>query len=481
MTATAEARRIAPQPGPQEAFLATPADIAIMGGAAGGGKTWALLLEPLRHSHNPKFGAVIFRRTSPQITAEGGMWDEAGDLYPDLGAVSRQHPHMFFRFPSGCKIQFAHLQHESDKESWKGAQIPLLCFDQLEDFTEGQFFYLLSRNRSTSGVRPYVRGTCNPDADSWLARFLEWWIDQDTGYPIAERSGVIRWMVRTGDEIVWGDSKEELAERFPDILPKSVTFIPAKLEDNPALEEVDPGYRSNLMALPLVERERLLGGNWKIRPSAGMYFQRGWFDVVEAAPAECQWVRAWDLAASTPKKKKDDPDWTVGLKMGLHPSCQYYIGHIERSRSSPRQVKRAMKAIAEQDGKACRIRIPQDPGQAGKAQVQDLTGYLAGYVVKSKVVTGDKVTRASPVSSQCEAGNVSIVRGPWMEAFLAEVENFPDSAHDDQVDALADAFDEITGGGRAPLAWSPWMDEEGATPPTKKPTRRPNTPALREV
>jgi predicted phage terminase large subunit-like protein len=482
MAETTEPRRIAPQPGPQEAFLSTPADIAIMGGAAGGGKTWALLLEPLRHAHNGQFGAVIFRRTSPQITAEGGMWDEAGDLYPEFGAVSRQSPHMYFGFPSGAKVQFAHLQHETDKESWKGAQIPLICFDQLEDFTEGQFFYLLSRNRSTCGVRPYVRGTCNPDADSWLATFLAWWIDQETGYPIPERSGVIRWMVRISDTIVWGNDPKTLAAEFPETIPKSVTFIPAKLEDNPALEEADPGYRANLMALPLVERERLLGGNWKIRPKAGLYFRRGWFDVVNVAPAGCQWVRAWDLAATTKKTKKDDPDWTAAVKLGRDPiTGQLYVGHVERSRSSPRKVKKSMRAMAEQDGVSCRIRIPQDPGQAGKAQIQDLTAWLSGYVVRSRPVTGDKVTRAAPFSSQCEAGNVSIVRGAWNDDFLTELEGFPEREHDDQVDAASDAFDELVGSsGNAPMAWSP-SSEEDTPPKAKKRRRRRNTVQLEDA
>jgi hypothetical protein len=142
---------------------------------------------------------------------------------------------------------------------------------------------MVSRNRSMCGVRPYIRATCNPDADSWVAELIAWWINQDTGYPTPERTGVLRWFVRIGDSIIWADRPEDLAEhKAPNELgelipipPKSLTFIPAKLSDNKALMAADPGYLANLMALPLVERERLLGGIWKIRAAAGLCFAAG--------------------------------------------------------------------------------------------------------------------------------------------------------------------------------------------------------------
>src|SRR5262249_29076661 len=158
-----------------------------------------------------------------------------------------------------------------------------------------------SRNRTTCGMRPCVRITCNPDADSWLAKFVEWWIDPDTGYPLPERGGVLRWFARVNEELAWADGPGELRGRHPGCVPKSATFIPARLDDNPALTTADPGYLANLMALPLVERERLLGGNWKIRPAAGKVFNRAWFAVVEAVPAGGEEVRFWDFAATEKK------------------------------------------------------------------------------------------------------------------------------------------------------------------------------------
>ena len=193
----------------QEMFCGSPADIAIFGGSAGGGKTYALLLEPLRHINKKNFGAVFFRRIYPELTREGGAWDEAGNIYPLFGGEPNQTD-LVYRFPSGAKVTFAHLQLEKTKDSWRGAQIPLICFDQLETFTESQFFYMQSRNRSArSGVRSYMRCTCNPEP-GWLANFLSWWIAED-GFADLSRVGKLRWFVRSGNEIIWADAPEESA------------------------------------------------------------------------------------------------------------------------------------------------------------------------------------------------------------------------------------------------------------------------------
>ena len=128
---------IIPQPGPQTTFLSSPADIAIYGGAAGGGKTWALLMEPLRHIHNPGFGAVTFRRSTVQIRNEGGLWDESAVLYPQLGAEPKEHV-LTWAFPSGASCSFAHLEHDKTRFNWQGSQIPLINFDELTHFTPTQ-------------------------------------------------------------------------------------------------------------------------------------------------------------------------------------------------------------------------------------------------------------------------------------------------------------------------------------------------------
>ena len=426
-----------PQPGPQEAFLRSEADITIYGGAAGGGKSFGLLLAPLQWSHVPGFGAVIFRRTTVQVRAEGGLWDDSAEIYPALGATPREQQ-LEWRFPSGASVSFAHMEYERNRLDWQGSQICLIGFDELTHFTWRQFSYMFSRNRSTCGVRPRIMATTNPDADSWVAGFIAWWIDQETGFPIPERAGVLRWFVQIGDDLVWSDSAEDLKERYPDLIPMSVTFIPAKLEDNPALTSKDPAYRGKLMALDRVERERLLNGNWKIRPVAGMYFRREWFEIVDQAPACDLTVRFWDFAGSRVTSKNKDPDWTVGLLLGYKPPM-FYVIDVVRMQDSPGAVEERLLRTAELDGRGVPIFVEQEPGSSSLYLINSLVDKLPGHVVTGIPSTGSKQTRAKPVSSAAEHGKGALVRGEWNRGFLAELEYFPDGAHDDQVDALSGA------------------------------------------
>lgn len=441
---------IIPQPGPQTTFLSSPADIAIYGGAAGGGKTWALLMEPLRHISNPGFGAVTFRRSTVQIRNEGGLWDESAVLYPQLGAEPKEHV-LTWAFPSGASCSFAHLEHDKTRFNWQGSQIPLINFDELTHFTPTQFWYMVSRNRSMCGVRPYIRATCNPDADSWVADLISWWVDQETGQAVPERAGKLRWFVRVGEDLKWADDPAELAcytmldengQQVP-IPAKSLTFIPAKLTDNKALMAADPGYMASLLALPMVERERLLGGNWKIRPAAGLYFQRAWCRVVDAVPAGTVFGVGYDLAATPPSADNPDPDATSRTKIGRMPDGRYIVVHNSSVQDTPAGVERFIRNNATQDGKEATISLPQDPGQAGKSQVKALTLMLSGYTVRSSTETGDKITRFGPFSAQVEAGNVDVLRGDWNEAWFTQLEGFPAAKHDDHVDSTSRAFEVV--------------------------------------
>ncbi|MFS0771054.1 phage terminase large subunit [Sphingomonas sp. 1P08PE] len=438
---------IVPQAGPQTTFLASPADIAIYGGAAGGGKTWALLMEPLRHVHNPGFGSVTFRRSTVQIRNEGGLWDESAVLYPQMGADPKEHV-LSWSFPSGASCSFAHLEHDKTRFNWQGSQIPLINFDELTHFTPTQFWYMVSRNRSMCGVRPYIRATCNPDADSWVADLIGWWIDQETGQAIPERAGKLRWFVRVGEDLKWADDPADLAihtmlnedgEHVP-IPAKSLTFIPAKLTDNKALMAADPGYMASLLALPMVERERLLGGNWKIRPAAGLYFQRSWCRVVDAVPAGTVFGRGYDLAATPPTPDNPDPDASSATKIGRMPDGRYIVVDSRSVQETPAGVERFIANTASADGTKVVISLPQDPGQAGKSQVKALTLMLSGYTVRSSTETGDKVTRFGPFSAQAEAGNVDILRGDWNDRWCTQLEGFPVAKHDDYVDSTSRAF-----------------------------------------
>lgn len=447
--AAPESVEIRPQVGPQEAALASPADIVIIGGAAGGGKTYALLMEPLRHLHNGKFGAVIFRRTYPNITKTGGMWDDAAELWPQLGGIPNENE-LSYRFrPSGMTVAFAHMQHAKNRFDWKGAQIPLIGFDQLEEFEEEQFWYLLSRNRSArAGVRPYVRATCNPVPDDdptggWLNKLIAWWWDPETGYAIPERSGVLRWFVRIDEKLEWADTAEDLQRAHPGSRPKSLTFIPALLSDNKILEEKDPGYRGWLMSLPLVDRERLLGGNWKIKPTAGLVFNRAWFKTtLRAMPTDViAWVRYWDKAGT-----QDGGKYSAGVLMGKRPIGTYVIADIVRGRWSAHNRETVIKQTADADKLRGYVEtwVEQEPGSGGKESAENTIRNLAGHVIHAERVTGDKVTRAGPLSSQAEAGNVELVQAQWNEAFLSEAQNFDGvSGVMDQIDGASGAFNKL--------------------------------------
>lgn len=271
-----EARIIRPQEGFQLKFLSTKADIAIGGGAAGVGKTFSLLTEPLRHINVKDFGGVIFRRTSPQIRLEGGLWDTSMKMYNHVGARPKESS-LEWIFPKGAKLKFSHLEYEKNKNDWQGAQIPFIAFDELTHFTESMFFYLLSRNRSTCGVKPYVRATCNPDPDSWVLKLIEWWIDSETGFPIPERDGVVRYFIKYGEDYIWGDSFDEVKEKAwffledmvwksdlaPENFIKSITFISGSVYDNRELLAIDPNYLANLLSQDEATRLSLLDGNWK--------------------------------------------------------------------------------------------------------------------------------------------------------------------------------------------------------------------------
>lgn len=444
---TQQVIRICPQKGAQERFLASKADIVFYGGAAGGGKSYGILLDPLRHINVKGFNAVVFRRNSTHIKKAGGLLDTSRNIYPLVGGNYRLIDMEWIFNASGInkdnndcsRICFGHLEHEKTVYEWQGAQITALYWDELTHFSRFQFFYMLSRNRSTCGVKPYVRATTNPDSESWVRKFIDWWINPETGLAIPERSGVIRWFIIRDDKEIWGDSPEEIKKLYPTSLPKSFTFINASIYDNQILLKTNPEYLANLEALPRVEREKLLGGNWNVKAEAGAYFQKRYFEIVHKAPAQTKKVRYWDRAA-TKKTSENDPDWTVGIKAEKDADGVIYITDVVRFQDTALAVQKAIRNTAALDTVATKIGIEQDPGQAGKSEAEYLVRQLSGYVAKAYTVSKDKITRCLPASAQAEAGNIKLVEGKWNEDFLKELENFPSTAHDDQVDALSGAF-----------------------------------------
>ena len=450
---------IRPQKGPQERCLRSSADIIIFGGAAGGGKTWAELAFPLRFIDVRGFGCVIFRKNSNQITNEGALWDNARDMYSRMVGAEPRKGEMAWVFKNSAgeqisRISFRHIERDEEVNSYQGAQICGIEFDELTHFSSYTFFYMLSRNRSMCGVRPYVLATCNPEADSWVADFVSWWIDQDTGYAIPERSGAIRWMIRRDDTVYWGGTKKELIEKFnlqteEELLePRSVTFIASSVYDNKELLKVNPHYLANLKALPLVERERLLNGNWKIKPMAGLLFKRSQVQMLRAEPQDLEWVcRAWDLAATEKKGNSNDPDFTSGVLMGKRKSGPFVVIDVINQRIKAGEVEKLMLNTAISDrakyGRFYTVRLPIDPGAAGKIVADAYIKMLAGFAVKAERVSGSKMGRATPFATQWQNGNVEVMEAPWNEVYFTQLEFFPDANHDDMVDASSDAFNEL--------------------------------------
>lgn len=413
----------------QEQMLSSPADIGIFGGSGGGGKTWAMLLEPLRHVNNSQFGAVILRRTTVQVRTEGGLWDTSNRIYPYCHAKGFSHS-LEWRFPSGMTVSMAGLEYEKDIRNYQGSQIPLICWDELTHFSAKMFWEMLARNRSVSGVSGYVRCSCNPDPDSFVRQLIAWWIDDDTGLAIPERSGKIRYFHRYRDELHWADTKEELINKFGvDCEPKSLTFIRSSIFDNPALLEADPGYLASLKALPEVQMQQLLFGNWNVRPAAGLYFTRSQVEMIDAPPVNvADRVRYWDRAGSKRRQEAADDGKqaaTAGVKMSIDEIGTLYIEHVERLWDTPHNVNAAIINMASQDGKRVRIGYMQDPGSAGLYEAQDTARKLNGYEVSFSTASGSKIERFVPFSSQVKAGNVKVVRGQWNEAYFRELENFP--------------------------------------------------------
>lgn len=221
----------------------------------------------------------------------------------------------------------------------------------------------------------------------------------------------------------------------------SVSLTRAKTLDNPFLpagfEQTLRGQYSSLMA------EQELGGEFV--EGGGTLFSRQWFAIADATPAGLNLHRHWDLAATEAKPGRD-PDWTVGALVGRSKENVYYVLDIRRARATPKGVEQLVRQTAELDGKTVPITIEQEPGASGVTVLDHyLRNVLSGWNLRPERPSGDKATRAQPLSAQAEGGNVKLLRGPWNKTFLDEAEVFPAGAHDDQVDAVASAFNTLAG------------------------------------
>ena len=443
-----------PHPGRQTQFLSNNAEICIYGGAAGGGKSHALLMEAIRHFHVPNFVAMYFRRTFPEITGKGGIWDRTHEIYHQLGGRPNNSDY-YWSFPtngqlgSESKIAFSHLQHDADKYKHQSAEYALVIFDELHSFLESQFWFLQSRNRTTCGVRPYIRAACNPDPDSFVKTLIRPWLDDEGRFPNLAMSGVVLPFVRDifgSDELVWLHKEPERAdailkkarEEDPDFREITVSFIPASVDDNPSVK----GYKSKLMSLPLIERQRLLYGDWKIKPAAGLFFKTTWFQMASKVPDLVELWRYWDRA-STGESGRKDADYTAGILMGMTRARQWIVLDLIHFRGTPFEVKARVLATARSDNAQwgqVNIGIEQDPGAAGVFEADMYSKELRGFSYKMFAARVNKEKRAEPFSAAVQSGDVMVLNALWNEVFFNELESFPDGKHDDIVDSCSGCF-----------------------------------------
>lgn len=397
--------------------------------------SFALLMEATRNVNDPLYTGKIFRRKYKEIVDGGGLWDTSQAIYPFVGGEGVRG-NTEWTYPAGCKIKFDHLNQEKNMFDHQGAAYVFLGFDELTHFLKSQFFYLLSRNRPPAGcyLRPYCRATFNAEP-GWIADMIQWYWDPETGYPIKERSGVIRHFIRkktnnpNDDDILWvsPDYRDENG-----LAPYSFTFISASADDNPLGLLADPTFKSRMNSLDHVTRERLVGSNFLISFGGNM-FRAEWFDIIEPdeVPKDLKRVvRYWDMAASEVKEEdKNDPDWTAGVAGTIYNDV-FYILDANFFRKVPGEAEQEMKRTAKVDGNSVEIWWEEEKGSSGKYTSEYFKQIFKGYDCHPDPVSGSKVERAAPWSAWAYNGRVKLVRGAWNKQFISWATQFPDSKRD---------------------------------------------------
>ncbi len=411
------------------------------GGAAGGGKSDALLMGALQFVHVPGYACLLLRRTFTDLAQPGALVERAKAwLGPYHGRdVREQSQRHAWRFtcrtpdrisPDGTVrvrgdvaghsiMQFGFLEAENDKYRYQSAEFQYIGFDELTQFSESQYRYMFTRLRRPktmqdrhplSRVPLRMRSATNPGG-----RGHDW---------------VRRWFLDT---------------KHPDR-----RFHAARLKDNPYLDAVE--YEASLNLLDPVTRAQMLAGDWEMREKGG-YFDRTWFPTIEAPYLATRRVRMWDLASREEDPARGtDPDWTVGCRLGLLPDGRLQVEDVTRFRRRPHDVEQRIRQVAETDPINTEVWIEQEPGSSGKALVDHYRrSVLPAHGVRPFVRSKNKETYAVPVSARAQAGDLLVVRGAWISDFYDELEIFPAGAHDDQVDALTGAFHVLVGVKKARL------------------------------
>lgn len=277
--------KIIPQRGAQERMQAIDADIKVVGGSRGGGKSFTLLMEALYDIKNPDFHALLLRNEKDDLQS---LISDAYKLYTQFGTYNKSQNDMTWNFNNGgwLKLSYYAGAYEDFKTRFQGRQYSFIGIDEGTQCPYRKFKYLLTNNRNASGIRNRFWITCNPDPESWVRKFIDWWVDED-GYINPERDGVIRYCFMDGDtpdQIYWGDTREAVYEQCHGIIDnlwkdsyaelgytklemfiKSATFIRADVSENIKLITTDASYIANLAQQDEEQRMRDLEGNWNYK------------------------------------------------------------------------------------------------------------------------------------------------------------------------------------------------------------------------
>lgn len=264
------------QPGGQENALRSMADITITGGNRGGGKSYTLLMEALKDADKTDFSGLILRNERDDLT---NIIKQSYRIFSNYGTYLSSKDLMTWDFTAGGDLVLSY--HAGDYRKFEirfqGREFNFIGVDEITHMAYKKFQYIKTTLRTGSKIRTRIICTCNPDPDSWVATFIDWWIGED-GFPIKERDGKIRYCYMGGEDVtdvVWGDSKEEVYEKcrhrldwvmkpgedYRDYI-LSVTFIRAELDDNKKLPK---GYKAMLAGQSDEAVARDLLGNWKFK------------------------------------------------------------------------------------------------------------------------------------------------------------------------------------------------------------------------
>jgi predicted phage terminase large subunit-like protein len=419
----------------QAAFLLVPHKEVFFGGSAGPGKSSALLMAALQYVDQPNYKALILRKTFQDLSKEGALIPRSKEWLMNSDARWNETAKKW-TFPSGAVLAFGHMDDENAKYNYQGSEWHFIGFDELTHFTETQYMYMHSRNRTTNDdpIPCRIRSTGNPGGigHEWVkARFVQ-------PPPL--------------DEATFGMDEEMIEEYKED--RQSILFIPALLRDNPHL---GADYERSLKKLDAVTRAQLLNGDWDMT-GEGNLFKREWFDgrIIDCMPQGVdiiRRVRYWDLASTDEEKvkeKKGAPDYTASCLMGLGDNGQVYVLEMSQDRMSPLKVEDMIKKCAIRDVNSggglgsTIIWMEEEPGSSGKNTIQMYGRYvLMGYPFFGDKPSGGKIERARPASSACENGAINLVKGSWTNKFINELVAFPIGQHDDMVDAFTGAFSKI--------------------------------------